>query len=379
MKKLLLLIALLPVARVSAQSKFVIDGKISAVTNGTVVINRMWPAGFYQYKISKDTVPVRNHAFTFTGMLKYPEQYRIMVMAKGKPDILTEPFFIGAGHYQMTINEAADPHDLSEVGVGVTWQNNPVNDEYTNKFLPPFNAVIKQYDQYYNAVQQCHKMTDKRKKAACVTDAEKLREELRSSLNSILSNYTKANPRSPILPWLLYAYEFYRGYYANHEEVLKQIAPYTPEGMKTTIRDFLVRQKQTAPGYPFALSNFVQSHLPKNLPPKRYILVDFWFSGCVPCKKQFNDLKKTYSKYSKKGLEIVAISVDTKETLSAYNKVLEKNKYPWLQVLDLGGIKAKTMDIHSFPSSFLLDNHWKIVKAHIDPDRLDSFLEDNLL
>ena len=44
---------------------------------------------------------------------------------------------------------------------------------------------------------------------------------------------------------------------------------------------------------------------------KNVILLDFWASWCIPCRKTIPHLKEIYSKYQSKGLEIIAVSVDT--------------------------------------------------------------------
>ena len=43
---------------------------------------------------------------------------------------------------------------------------------------------------------------------------------------------------------------------------------------------------------------------------QKYILIDFWASWCAPCRNDFAFLKDIYSKYSKKGFEIISISTD---------------------------------------------------------------------
>lgn len=380
MKKLLLLVALLSVVHVSAQSKFIIDGKISTVANGKAILIKTVPVGFYPFKTNTDSVPIRNHTFTFTGMLKYPEQYRIQFFEGKKRNMITEPFFVSAGRHPLTIKESMNPHDSLEVGVGVEMPNEAANDEYIKKYLPGYNKIANRFEEYEKAVEKCNGIKNKKEKAGCDVAAQAVKESIRKNVNDNLQAYTKANPRSPILPWLLYDYIRYRGYYDAYASVFTQIAPYHTADMNTAISSFLATQKQVAPGYTFALKDLVQAQLPKkNMPPKRYILVDFWYSSCGPCLAQFKDLKKIYSKFSKKGLEIVTVSVDDKNTMAAYNKVLAKNKFPWLQALDPGGAKSRPMGVSMYPTGFLLDSQWKIVKTHIDPVRLDSFLEANLL
>jgi len=107
-------------------------------------------------------------------------------------------------------------------------------------------------------------------------------------------------------------------------------------------------------------------------------LVEFWFSGCSPCIAQFELLKSIYMKYKGKKFAIVAISTDGKEKISEYKKIVKSNNYSWKQILDTGGVRAASINIQKYPTSFLLDENGKIINIDITPDVLDRFLKQNL-
>jgi thiol-disulfide isomerase/thioredoxin len=44
----------------------------------------------------------------------------------------------------------------------------------------------------------------------------------------------------------------------------------------------------------------------------KYVLLDFWASWCIPCRELTPRLKKMYEKYHSKGLEVIAVSCDSK-------------------------------------------------------------------
>lgn len=58
----------------------------------------------------------------------------------------------------------------------------------------------------------------------------------------------------------------------------------------------------------------------------KYVLIDFWASWCVPCRKGNPHLKKVYNQYKKRGFEIVGISDD------------DGNPQAWRKAVDQDGI-----------------------------------------
>lgn len=147
------------------------------------------------------------------------------------------------------------------------------------------------------------------------------------------------------------------------------------------------RQKRSAPGQNFAdyinglkrsslgstVSNFV---LPdpqgkevdfKNLKGK-YVLIDFWASWCVPCRRSFPHMREVYKKYKSDQFEIYSISID--EDKAAWLKAVKEEKNPWLQSLDTKNISQSGFAVTGVPSTFLIDPQGKIVAKEVgfDPD-----------
>jgi thiol-disulfide isomerase/thioredoxin len=46
----------------------------------------------------------------------------------------------------------------------------------------------------------------------------------------------------------------------------------------------------------------------------KVVLLNFWATWCEPCVKEFPDIVKLYNNYRKKGVMVIAVSVDDPET-----------------------------------------------------------------
>jgi thiol-disulfide isomerase/thioredoxin len=58
----------------------------------------------------------------------------------------------------------------------------------------------------------------------------------------------------------------------------------------------------------------------------RVVLVNFWATWCVPCRKEFPDLVRLQKAYAEKGLAVVGVSTDLSKDLPAVEKFLAETK-----------------------------------------------------
>lgn len=100
-----------------------------------------------------------------------------------------------------------------------------------------------------------------------------------------------------------------------------------------------------------------------SLEGKPFILM-FWASTDVNHKMFNNDLLDIYRKYSKSGLEIYQVAVDTDKT--AWATAVKEQNLPWISVCDGKGAASPalaTYNIYSVPSIFVFDRKGDIVAS----------------
>jgi thiol-disulfide isomerase/thioredoxin len=104
-----------------------------------------------------------------------------------------------------------------------------------------------------------------------------------------------------------------------------------------------------------------------------YVLLDFWASWCVPCRKGNPHLLSLYSKYKDKGLEIIGVS-DDDNNHEAWQKAVDKDGIGvWKHVLRGLDMKKRLAGeenesdisqyygIHSLPTKILIDPNGIII------------------
>lgn len=103
----------------------------------------------------------------------------------------------------------------------------------------------------------------------------------------------------------------------------------------------------------------------------KYVLVDFWFSGCGWCRKENPYLQRAYNDFKKKNFTILGVSVDRRE--EDWKKAIEEDKSYWNQIR-VAGEEAKRMNsdycIVGYPHIILVDPAGKIVAKELRGDEL---------
>jgi thiol-disulfide isomerase/thioredoxin len=95
----------------------------------------------------------------------------------------------------------------------------------------------------------------------------------------------------------------------------------------------------------------------------RVVLVDFWASWCVPCRRSFPWMNQMLHKYRDQGLQIIGVNLD-KDKMLARDFLAETPANFGLRY-DPKGELAERYGVQAMPSSFLLDANGKVISTHL--------------
>jgi peroxiredoxin len=102
------------------------------------------------------------------------------------------------------------------------------------------------------------------------------------------------------------------------------------------------------------------------------VLLNFWATWCPPCRKEMPDMEKLYQRFESKGLIVLAVSDEDKDTVATFEA---KQKYTFPILLDPDRKVNDSFNVEGIPKSFLFDREGKLVAQAIDMRTESQFLE----
>lgn len=95
----------------------------------------------------------------------------------------------------------------------------------------------------------------------------------------------------------------------------------------------------------------------------KVVVLDFWASWCVPCRRSFPWMNDMQEKYADQGLVIIAVNLDNNAVDAA--QFLQEYPANFRIVYDSDKTLAQAYAVQAMPTSFLIDRDGKVIDAHM--------------
>jgi thiol-disulfide isomerase/thioredoxin len=95
----------------------------------------------------------------------------------------------------------------------------------------------------------------------------------------------------------------------------------------------------------------------------KVLVLDFWASWCVPCRRSFPWMNSMQEKYADDGLVIIGINLDAEEADA--QAFLRETPADFQIINDPEGALARKHDVVAMPTSYVFDRDGELVTRHL--------------
>jgi thiol-disulfide isomerase/thioredoxin len=104
----------------------------------------------------------------------------------------------------------------------------------------------------------------------------------------------------------------------------------------------------------------------------KVVLLNFWATWCVPCRTEMPSLEALYQRYQERGLDILAINVDTLST-AGVEAFVQEGGVTFRIALDPSWSTARVYGVVGLPTTYLIDREGNVVVREVGArDWMDS-------
>ena len=376
----------IPAISQKAKNEFILKGTVKGQPQGWMYLYYDGADG----KRIKDSAVISKGDFVFRGNIVDPTMGYLQLKEEKRDEAHATSFFLEPG--VMTIQMDAGDFRKALVTGSATQREN----EELNKLKEPVRKEMEGLSNLYSKKGEEYRQAVKNKLDEHTLDS--MKEELariqqgfepyNRRISKIDLDYFAQHPRSQVTA---YQMRFYVSKLPldSLEAIYQRMGATQKTANGKLLAEEIRKMKSGSPGSRagvFATTDINGKPLRLSDYQSKYVLLDFWASWCVPCRKGNPHLKQLYAKYKDRGLELIGISDDDSNP-DAWKKAVEKDGLPWMHVLrglkrtgdgyDRSNDISELYGIHTLPTKILINPQGIIIGRYSEEEgELDKKLKE---
>ncbi len=382
MKQLLLIIIFSSTLNIAISQPvvFTIQGHVSNVDSGKIfLVPVVSNEKYYGENFHKDSAVIKNGVFEFNRKASdyNTYSYRLLIKSHDQNGI-TDFVFLNGNNVFIEI-DTIDAYVSPKISTSLV--QNEMKSEY-NSFFKTFVERVSAFNEYEENIYL--KFNNNLPKENII-ELEATQKQLYKQSDSLFGIYAENHPTSQVTLWKMIERIENLGYISAYKNIFEKLPGELQKSFigQSLFADMLgMEMLSNGSVFPdIRLENTDGEFLSfdKTILGKTLTLVDFWFTDCGPCRKQFPEFKRMFNAYKADGFQIISISIDGPSKLNVWKNLIKKEKLKWNQLLDKSGGVTQKLGINSFPTNFLLDSNGVILQKNITLTELETILIENNL
>lgn len=355
-----------------------IEGYVRNVSSGNIyllpVINE---PNYYGPNSMKDSATIKDGLFKFRRIRNNNNTYAYRFYIQSNiSEGATDFVFVNGANIFVEI-DTIDEHISPRIA------NSPYQNEMKYEYNDFFEQFIKEVNRFYEYEEGIYNKFDGSIPKEIVLEIEEKQKLISHQSDSLFQLYAESHPNSHVTLWKMIERLKNIGYHSSYRSIFNKFPVEirnSPIGL-IFLQDLSVSEllsiNSVFPALQFQNIQQEITVVDKAKLGSSFTLVDFWFTDCIPCRKQFPELKRLFNIYRQYGFQIIGISIDEESKIDTWRNLIQKESLNWLHLLDESGKTTTKLAINSFPTNFLLNSDGLILKKNISISDLATLLSES--
>ena len=110
----------------------------------------------------------------------------------------------------------------------------------------------------------------------------------------------------------------------------------------------------------------------------KIVVVNFWATWCLPCRKETPALEKAYEQYKDSGMVILGVNLTDQDSVSEVESFIQESKLTYPILLDRDGSISNLYQIQGLPMTFFINREGIIRTVVVGGPMSETFIRTKI-